>query len=170
MTETRFLSLVVPLQHRMFRLAYTFLRDEEEAKDVVQDALVKLWANRDALPAIKSMEAWCIRITKNTILDRLKYNRYRQTSDIDKHADELATTGMEDAAEVNDGIRAAKKIISQLPEKYRFLIHLRDVEGLAYDEIARIMELSLPEVKTGIYRARQAVKENLKSLNSYGLR
>ena len=170
MTQTSFISLVGPLQDRMFRLAYSFLQDEDEAKDVVQDALVKIWEKRDLLSDVKSAEAWCVRIAKNTVLDRLKYNSYRKTSDMQEHEELFAGTDTQKIAEIKDAFHSVQKIISRLPEKQRFFIHLRDVEGFAYNEIAQIMEISLQEVKVGIFRARQTIRENLKTLNSYGLR
>lgn len=170
MTQTRFLSLVGPLRGRMFRLAFSLLRDEHEAKDAVQDTLVKIWEKRELLSQVESAEAWCIRITKNTVLDRLKYNSYRKTSIMEKHAERFTVPNTQALAETKDTLHSLQKIISQLPEKYRFLIHLREVEGFAYNEIAHIMELSLAEVKVGIFRARQTIRENLKNLNSYGLR
>lgn len=169
MTQTRFLSLVGPMQARMFRLAYSFLREREEARDAVQDVLVKLWEKRDELQKVQSAEAWCIRITKNAILDRLKYNGYRRTSDLGRSVENINVMDTETAAESKDRLHTIRKIIDRLPERQRLFIHLRDVEGLAYNEIASIMELSLAEVKVGLFRARQAIRENLKNLESYGL-
>jgi RNA polymerase sigma-70 factor (ECF subfamily) len=170
MTQTCFLFLVGPLQDRMFRLAYCFLRDVDEAKDVVQDALVKIWEKRDLLSDIENVEAWCIRIAKNTVLDRLKYNSHRMNLGMEGHKEIFAATDTQKMAEIKDAFHYVEKIISRLPEKQQFFIHLRDVEGFTYNEIAEIMELSLPEVKVGIFRARQIIRENLKTLNSYGLR
>lgn len=169
MTQTHFLSLIGPFQDRMFRLAFSFLRDEDEAKDIVQDSLVKIWEKRELLPQVENLEAWCIRITKNTILDKLKYNSHRKIYDMKGHEQRFADTGTRELAETKDALYSIQKLISSMPEKQRFFIHLRDVEGFAYSEIAQIMDLSIYEVKIGIFRARKALRENFKKLNSYGL-
>lgn len=171
MTQEAFLSLIVPLQPRLFRFAFSFLHNKEDAKDVVQDVIVKIWQKKIRRDEVKSVEAWCMRITKNTILDRLKYNSYRMTmsvnTEIEHSSDSKAQ--LSEKIELADTINSIKKIIAQLPQKQKFLIHLRDVEGFAYQEIAEIMELSIAEVKIGIFRARQVIREKLKKLNSYGL-
>ena len=159
MTEARFLELIEPLQIRMFRLAYSMLGMEEDARDTVQDAIVKLWEQRARLTGIGNTEAWCIRVTKNLVLDRIKYNSYRKTERIEKQEEKTFETAEVD---LKERVQIVKKLIDQLPERSKILIHLRDVEGFGYDEIAEIMELTTGEVKIGIYRARQAIRKKFK--------
>jgi RNA polymerase sigma-70 factor (ECF subfamily) len=172
MMHNAFLSLIVPLQERLFRFAYRLLGSEEEAKDIVQDSLIKIWERREALTEVNNVEAWCIRITKNTILDRLKYNNHRMTTRLDTEADHhyLRDNESEKQMEVNDTIYSVRKIIAGLTDKHRLLIQLRDIEGFSYNEIAEIMEISIAEVKIGIFRGRQSIREKIQNLNSYGLR
>lgn len=170
MTQKAFLTLVVPLQEKLFRFVFHYLRNEEEAKDVVQDALVKLWEKREQLSGVSNPEAWCVRVTKNTMLDKLKYNSYRHTKALDdRHGDDKGCVQPLQTMEINDTVNTVEKIMSELPEKYKLFVQLRDVEGLAYREIADILDLTLAEVKVGIFRARQAIRQQLKNLSSYGL-
>jgi len=71
---------------------------------------------------------------------------------------------------MKDIIHTMRRIMNELPEKYRFLIHLREIEGLPYNEISEIMELRIETVKVGISRARHMIRKKLKNLHSYGQR
>jgi RNA polymerase sigma factor (sigma-70 family) len=164
MTQAAFLDLVVPIEQKLFRFACHFLQDEEDARDAVQDAIVKIWENRAQLEQATNPEAWCMRVTKNTVLDRLKYNSYRETVEL-IHATDSSTT---DQQVFGDIINRVMKIIHGLPDKSRLLIRLRDIEGFAYSEIAEIMEISVSEVKIGIFRARQSVRGKMQKLDAYG--
>ncbi len=171
MTHEAFLTLVIPLQRKLFRFVYHYLRNEEEAKDVVQDAIVKLWEKRDLLNTVVNLEAWCIKVAKNVMLDRAKYNSYRTTQYLHPHKEssiEKREEGIQ-KVEMNDTVNSIQKMIDRLPEKYKLYIVLRDMEGYAYQEIAEIMAVNLSDVKIGIFRARQAIRRELQNLESYGL-
>jgi RNA polymerase sigma-70 factor (ECF subfamily) len=104
-------------------------------------------------------------------LDRIKYNKYRTNKDSDtlnQSAQNLSFT--ENSLDTKDILNITRRIINELPEKQRLLIHLRDIEGLAYNTIAEIMNLSLGEVKIGLFRARSVIREQIKKINSYGIR
>ncbi|HEX8334034.1 MAG TPA: RNA polymerase sigma factor [Segetibacter sp.] len=167
MTQESFLSFIEPLQERLFRFALKFFRNREEAKDLVQDAIVKLWQKREHLEKAGNKEAWCFTVVKNLILDRKKYNNYRVTDQLENNCE---TNGFFiNISESNDVIRQVKRIISNLPHKQQVLIHLKDIEGFSYNEIETIMNLNNGEVKTGLFRARKAIREQLIQLDSYGL-
>ena len=74
--ETR----VLPTKNKLFRFAFRLLGSSEEAKDVVQEVMMKVWNGREQMGAIDNMEAWCMRITKNLSLDRLR-SKERRTTD-----------------------------------------------------------------------------------------
>src|SRR6187399_1421855 len=76
--ETR----VLPTKNKLFRFAFRLLGSSEEAKDVVQDVFIKLWNGRDRLAEVQNMEAWCMRITKNLSLDRIRSRQRRSTDSI----------------------------------------------------------------------------------------
>jgi RNA polymerase sigma-70 factor (ECF subfamily) len=168
MTQEVFLSLLLPLQDRLFRTAYRLLLNEEEAKDIVQDVFVKLWNKRHELEKYKSLEAWCITVTKNAALDKIKSKKYRSTekmSVVQKESNNVVNASVE----TKDAINITRRIINSLPERQRLLIHLRDVEGFAYEVIAEIMQLTIGEVKIGLFRARKKIREELTKMDSYGL-
>lgn len=161
---------VLSVKDKMFRFACRMLGNTEDAQDTVQDALVKIWRQKDQLDTINNPEAWCMQITKNLCLDRHKAQKIKMTAvkDIKIIQEDSVKTPYEQA-EQKDNIEKVRKIIGELPEKPRMIIHLREVEGYSYKEIATILELSLEEVKIGLFRARKLLKDQFVKNRAYGL-
>ncbi len=158
----------MPLKNRLFRYAFYFLRDEEDARDMVQEVLIRIWNRRDAMEQYLNVEAWCMRVMRNACLDKLKsgYHRFRQELSGIKMASGIVSPAAD--LEHKDQVHQMEKLLEQLPEKQRELIQLRDIEGLSYQEIAKVMELDLNQVKVYLFRARQFLRERLEKINNYG--
>lgn len=171
MSLEAFKTRVLPVKDKLYRFALRFLRDEDEARDVVQEVLIKVWNKRDEMSHLENMEAWCMRITRNASLDRLKSKHSKYTSPMEEGFD--ISSGDRDTpyrtTEISDTMRSIGGFIQALPEKQRQVIQLRDIEGYSYQEISEIMEIDLNQVKVNLFRARKAVKENLLNINAYGL-
>jgi RNA polymerase sigma factor (sigma-70 family) len=165
-----FQNRVIPAKNKLFRFALSFLGSEEEAKDVVQEVFIRVWNSREQMGEIQNWEAWCMRITRNLSLDRIRSIARRQTQPIEKSYGVLheAPTPHE-SAEVLESMGRITDLINSLPEKQRQVIHLRDVEGYSYNEICEILELDMNQVKVNLFRARNAVREKLIKINAYGL-
>jgi len=165
-----FQNRVLPVKNKLFRFALRFLGNEDEAKDVVQEVLIKVWNGRDNMNEVQNWEAWCMRITKNLSLDRIRSLSRRQTLSIETTFDirQHDLTPHENT-EQNESMQRISKLIAMLPEKQRQIIHLRDIEGYSYNEICEILELDMNQVKVNLFRARTAVREQLTKINAYGL-
>jgi RNA polymerase sigma-70 factor (ECF subfamily) len=164
--ETR----VLPTKNKLFRFAFRLLGSSEEAKDVVQEVMMKVWNGREQMGAIDNMEAWCMRITKNLSLDRLR-SKERRTTDSMQEGFEVRQESMTpyENAEIHESMQRVNELIEALPEKQRQVMHLRDIEGYSYNEICEILELDMSQVKVNLFRARNFVRERLLKLNAYGL-
>jgi RNA polymerase sigma-70 factor (ECF subfamily) len=146
------------------------LGNEDDAKDVIQEVLIRVWNGGEKMDEIQNMEAWCMRITKNLSLDRLRSNQRRGTQSIDESFDIQHTEVTPDVkTELGESMQNVNQLIAALPEKQRQVIHLRDVEGYTYNEICDIMEIDMNQVKVNLFRARNAVREKLLKINAYGL-
>jgi len=165
-----FQNSVLPVKNKLFRFALKFLRNEEEAKDVVQEVFIRVWNGREQMSEIQNIEAWCMRITRNLSLDRIRSITRKQTEPIEEsfHLHNDALTPHE-SAEVGESVKSIASFISSLPDKQRQVIHLRDVEGYSYNEICEILELDMNQVKVNLFRARNAVREKLMKINAYGI-
>ena len=166
-----FKNHVLPVKDKLYRFALRYLKDEEEAQDIVQEVLIKVWNKRDQLSGIKSVEAWCMTITRNMSLDRLKSSQMKYTDSIKEGFDlpNNETTTPYHKAEMSDVMKNVNGLIQSLPDKQKQIIQLRDIEGFSYKEIAKILSIDMNQVKVNLFRARQYVKENLINISAYGL-
>lgn len=169
MNTEDFETRVLPTKNKLYRFAFRLLGNSEEAKDVVQETMIKVWNGRD-LAEVQNMEAWCMRIVKNLSLDKLRNKQRKSTGSISDSFD-VAQDGLSpfEKTELTESMKRINELMTTLPEKQRQVMHLRDVEGYSYNEICDIMELDMSQVKVNLFRARNAVREKLIKLNAYGL-
>ncbi|NSL86559.1 RNA polymerase sigma factor [Chitinophaga solisilvae] len=166
-----FLSQVVPVRQKLYRFAFRLLGNEEDAQDITQDALMKVWSMKEKMMELQNMEAWCMRVTRNLALDKIKSRKYRIADDLDRAGDVPAAQQHSPhlLAEKNDVMQKVRKAVHELPEKYRTILQLRDMDGFSYQEIADILDIDLNDVKVNLHRARKAVREKLQNVQVYGL-
>lgn len=165
-----FQTRVLPAKNKLFRFAFRLLGSSEEAKDVVQEVLIKVWNGREQMAEVQNMEAWCMRITKNLSLDRLRSKQRRATDSIAEGLEvKQESLTPHENTELNESMQRINQLIASLPEKQRQVIHLRDIEGYSYQEICEMLELDMSQVKVSLFRARNAVREKLLKINAYGL-
>ena len=165
-----FQNRVLPAKNKLFRFALRFLGNEEEAKDVVQEVFIRVWNGREQMNEVQNWEAWCMRITKNLSLDRIRTLARKQTHPLETGYDvRQETLSPHESTEIQESMNRVSQFIAALPEKQRQVIHLLDVEGYSYNEICEILELDMNQVKVNLFRARNAVREKLTKINAYGL-
>jgi RNA polymerase sigma factor (sigma-70 family) len=165
-----FQTRVLPAKNKLFRFAFKMLANEDEAKDVVQEVFIKVWNGREQMEQVQNWEAWCMRITKNLSLDRIRAQQRKATDPMKEGFDvKDETLSPHEATEISESMTRINQMIATLPEKQRQIIHLRDVEGYSYNEICDILELDMNQVKVNLFRARNTVREKLIKINAYGL-
>ena len=151
-------------------MAYQVVGDTAEAEDVVQEVLVKIWRQGNDLKVVQNMEAWCLRLTRNHAIDKLRGGYRKRRTDLEQ-APEL-TVGQERPdrqAEWQDTYDHIRHLMQSLPEAQRSVMHLRDIEGQSYQEIAEALDLTMPQVKTNLHRARKYIRQALIKTESFGL-
>ena len=170
MSLEAFESRVLPAKDKMYRFAQRLLKDEEEAKDIVQEAMIRVWNKRDEMHTYLNMEAWCMRIVRNLSLDRIKSKQFN--SDRLDSTYNLSASGAtpEQKTETDNTMENIHNFIASLPDKQRQIMQLRDIEGFSYKEIGDILNLDANNVKVNLFRARKSVRENLLNINAYGLK
>ena len=135
-----------------------------EAEDVVQDTLIKVWEKRNDWSRIDNLQAWCMQMVKNRAIDKVRL-KANQTENIDTLYSMSSQEILPDRkTELSDTVGKVKQLMQQLPEQQRLAMHLRDIEGMSYQEISQVMEISLSQVKTNIFRARKGIKSKLLQL------
>ena len=166
--------LVSKYQRKLGRLISRFVRDPAEAEDVTQDAFIKAYR---ALPGFRGESAfytWLYRIGINTAKNYLLASKRRAPTSTLFDAEE--SESFEEASllrEVNtpENELMSKQVVGvvqaslqQLPEDLRSALTLREIEGLSYEEIASVMNCPIGTVRSRIFRAREAIAENLRPL------
>lgn len=158
-----FNQLVATMRDKMYRLAYRVVKNEEEARDVVQESLVKIWNKREKISEVQNKEAYCMTITRNMGIDKLRAKKM-QTSDIDEHYD-IATKSADPERKLvaKDQYERLIKVVNTLPENHRTVIQLRDIEGYTYKEISDMTGYSVEKVKVYLHRARTKLRHIIKN-------
>ena len=162
--ELSFRNNILPLKNELYRLALRITMNAAEAEDVVQETMMKVWARRDQWEQIESIEAFCMTICRNLSLDKMR-RMDNQTQSLDAAydpKDQHVASNPEEQAVQRDRIQLVRQLISQLPEKQRSCMQLRDMEGKSYKDIATILDITEEQVKVNIFRARQTIREKFK--------
>ena len=166
--------LIAKYQRRLARLISRFVRDAAEVEDVTQDAFIKAYR---ALPTFRGESAfytWLYRIGINTAKNYLlALKRRAPTStqfDVDE-AEGFEEAGLLQEVSTPENELMSKQVIEvvnaslrQLPDDLRTALTLREIEGLSYEEIATVMNCPIGTVRSRIFRAREAIAENLRPL------
>ena len=166
--------LVEKYQRKLARLLSRFIRDPAEVEDVTQEAFIKAYR---ALPAFRGDSAfytWLYRIGINTAKNYLVAMGRRAPTSTEVEAEEAeGYEGGEQLRDINtpESVVLSKEIaatvnaaIEALPEELRSAIQLRELEGMSYEEIARMMDCPIGTVRSRIFRAREAIAERLRPL------
>ena len=169
-----FRVLVERYQGRAFRLALRVLRDEDQARDAVQDAFIKVYGSLDRFEGRAGFYTWLYRIVMNQCLDRKRRERSgRQVEWNDETAGGAfaepgaAPEGLAHAAPDAQVLRgelreAISRAIAALPDDARRTIELREIDGLSYQEIAAALGIPKGTVMSRLYYARQRLQEALR--------
>lgn len=154
---------------RMLSVARRFVGNEEDARDVVQDALISAFRAIDRFEAQSKLSTWLHRITVNTALMKLRSRKRRPEESIEPLLPAFAEDGHHaapvsawpDADVLLDQKETAARVqaaIARLPDTYRTVLLLRDIEELTTEETARMLDLTVNAVKIRLHRARLALR------------
>lgn len=161
---------LLPLKDKLFRLAYRITLHTAEAEDITQDTLIRVWNKRHELEDVRSLEAYCLTVCRNLANDRRELHEAQNLSldgtpcDAPDNADEI-----DSRMERDERLQWVHRLMVKLPEKQRSILHLRDIEGHSYHEIADILGVSEEQVKVNLFRARRWIKEQYEKIENYGL-
>ena len=162
MKEISFRNDVLPLKDKLFRLALRITLNREDAEDIVQETLIRVWRECQDGKDIDNVEAFSLTICRNLSLDlNSKLEQRNVAFDEDIHDQPDTTRSPFETMVDHERIQMLNTLMNSLPEKQRTAMQLRDVEGRSYREIAEVMQISESDVKVNIFRARKAMREKL---------
>jgi len=149
-----FEALVRRHQAAVYRVALRMLGSEADAQDATQESFVRAWRGLERFRRESAVSTWLYRIVTRRCLDAIAARRPTEAL----HQIELdAGVDSADTAEQRERLRAVTRAIAGLPGEQRAALVLREFEGLSYDQLADVLNTSVPAVKGRIHRARLAV-------------
>ncbi len=167
--DSAFEELVRKYQNYIFRLAFSMVKNEEDAKELTQEVFIKVYTSIQGFTGRSSLSTWLYRITYNLCLDYIKKNRKKrlmtQSLDdneniellslkADTHTPEEALEAAEIRADIKEGLKT-------LPQEQRILIEFKDILGLSYEEILEVTGLKSGTLKSRLFRGRLTLKNYL---------
>lgn len=150
-----------------------YLPDEHEAQDALQDAFLSAFKALSQFQADSALGTWLHRIAVNAALMKLRTRRRRPERPIEDLLPKFFDDGHradprgpwslqpDDVAVGRENVERVRRAIDQLPESYRIVLLLRDIDERTTEETATLLEMSIANVKTRLHRARQALRELL---------
>lgn len=158
MKRKEYNSVVNEQSGNLFGYAIKFLRNREDAKDIVQDVFEKMWQNRKKIDPLKA-KSWMFTTAHNTMINfSNKKGRIHLTDEMKSFETGVMPVNNFESNQVVD------RAVSILPPVQKSVVLLRDLEGYSYREIGSILELSDAQVKVYLFRARKKIKKQLKGL------
>lgn len=174
--KTAFELLIQKYQRPVLNIAYRFTGCAFSAEDLAQESFLRAYRGLNGFQQKAKFFTWLYRITVNLCLrDRQRRGRFEfqsldQKTEGDRPVQEAGDTNLqnpvEDSIELDELQKTVRNAIMNLPEDQRMAVILNRYNGLTYEEMAEVMEISVPAVKSRLHRAKMALKESLKdSLN-----
>lgn len=168
-SQVSFQLLVERYEGRLFALARHYTRNQVDVEDIVQDSFLKAYRRLESFDHRSSFYTWLYRIAVNTILDSLK-RKGRSPVAVVEDPEMLAQPAPVESCAPSVGmerdeiVQVTHKILEQIPDIFRTVLVLRELEGLAYQEIADTLGISIGTVESRLFRARGRFKEKLLAL------
>jgi len=167
-----FHDLIRPCERSIYFLLYSLLKNEADAEDVAQETVIKVYQNLDKFRGDSQFRTWVLSIARNEGLGRLRKISNRREDSLDAETDEqtgdytpaILTSWREIPAEVLEQKELGnllRKAIEGLPEIYRNVVLLRDIEEMDIRESAAVLRISEASVKVRLHRARALLQRNL---------
>lgn len=169
MTQSEYLTIVMPFKDKVFRLAKRLLVSHEEAEDATQEILIKLWNNKEKMQDYKNVEAFSMTMTKNFCLDKLK-SKHAQNLKIVHNNYQDDNVSLQRQVELNDSMGWVSRIMEELPEQQKIIMQLRDIEQYDFKEISEMLDMNETAIRVALSRGRKTLREKLTKTHSYGVR
>lgn len=167
--QDAFRVLVERYQSLVYTLALRMTDDADDAWDVAQEAFLKAWQGLPRFRMHAKFSTWLYRLTTNAATDLLRRRQRRPEEPLPEEGPDPADPAPTPHQQAEQGERREilYQCVAQLSENHRKILLLREVNGLGYDEIAQVLELSEGTVKSRLARARRELREKLLASGNY---
>lgn len=149
------------MKDKLMRFSLSLVGHTAEAEDIVQEVMIRIWDRRQQWPRMENLEGYCMRMTRNISIDRLRKRKDRLESLNGAVRLPSAEPSPLQALENRELIGRVRICMENMPEKLRTVIRLREMEGMSYQDIAMILDITLSQVRINLHRARIKLREEL---------
>ncbi len=166
MTSEEFKNKIIPFATKLYPMIFRILKNEEETRDALQDLMLKLWDKRKELDKCNNLTSYVITVAKNYSFDLLKKKRPRAIGE----KEEYRILNIEEDGCDQDNrekYEHVHKVIEKLPEKYKTVIRMRDIDGFSFDEIKEMTGFEITHLRVILSRARTKVKNEIEKIYDY---
>ena len=162
-------QLVFRFKDRLLNFIYRFVNDLDLAEDLVQDTLLKLYTHKDSYQEIAKFSTWLYTIAANLARTELRKKKRRKTFSVTELSRDdrefiIASSDVDPSEDLSSQNfeKSVQMALAELPDDFKTIIILRDIQELSYDEISKIVEVPLGTVKSRINRGRVKLQQLLK--------
>ncbi len=160
-------ELVERYKERLFNFVLRYFNNKEQAEDVVQDTLIKLYTHASYYKNVAKFSTWIFTIAKNNALTELRKNKRKRTESLwTEDGNPLDINSKEQSLDQKThnefAINQLNRFLDEIPENFRMAVVLRDFQELSYDEISKILEIPIGTIKSRINRGRIQLAEKMK--------
>lgn len=163
MTRSEFNDLIFKINRKMYGYSYHMLKNQEEAEDAVQEIFIRLWKMNAKLNHYNSVEALAMTMIRNYCIDLLRKTERIPENNLKViqsfHSNEPTPHEQMESVET---YKIVLGILNKMPENYREVICLRDIEGFSYEEMAAITNQNINALRVILSRARKLLREEYK--------
>ena len=160
MTRSDFNDYVQQQSRKLYGYAFRILRNQEGAEDAVQEIFIKLWKMKDKLDEYRSIDALATTMTKNYCIDQLRKDKNIVfDTNVGKDLSYVTSPSPHEQMELTETNEILHRIIENLPEGYRDMIRLRDIDDMPYEEIADKTGQNINTLRVTLSRARKLIRE-----------
>ena len=167
MNSEAFKQRFLPLTRKMHWTAFSIMRNEQDAEDIVQEAFLKLWNKREELKHVTNDEAYCVTLVKNMCLDAKRASHAAFDAGPPEELSLMAETEVDNEVERKQHMSVLKQCIDQLPAMQRTIITRRDIDDADYTDIALETGNTEANVRVILSRARKTVFQRFKTIMNY---
>lgn len=171
---TAFETLIIQYEKLIYNITWRIMGNAEDAKDMAQEAILKIYKNLAACKSIDLFKAWAVKIAHNTCIDELRRRKNKTAESYDAMLEEGREEVHRDSASQTDAGSSPEAALLQkelkgiignalnlLSDEHRALIVLREIHSLSYEEISEITNLPIGTIKSRISRGRSNLKRIL---------
>jgi RNA polymerase sigma-70 factor (ECF subfamily) len=170
--ESCFEELLERYGSKVLNLAMRITRNQEDAEEILQDVFITVFTKIGSFEHKAQFSSWLYRVTMNSSFMKIRARNRRRTVSLEdvepnirqnwvgNRTEMFDVDFMSSRHELRDAIQAA---VAELPEDYRAIFVLRDIDGLSNEAVSQVLQLSVPAVKSRLHRSRLLMRERLKS-------